>query len=151
MKTSSKGIALISFYEGCKLKAYLCPAGIWTIGFGHTGKDVWAGLEITHARALELLAIDLAQFEKDVLFLTKGKVLTQGEFDALVSFAYNVGSDIDTDKIAEGLGDSTLLVKFMAGDKAGAAQEFHKWNKAKGKVLAGLVNRREAEYRLFIS
>lgn len=151
MKLSDRGYTLITFYEGCKLKAYKCPAGIWTIGYGHTGSDVYEGLVITKERALELLRKDIVAFEKDVVFLSEGHAMSQGEFDAMVSFAFNVGSDIDLDKIAEGLGDSTLLKKFLAGDRVGAADEFPKWNKAKGKVLPGLVNRRAAERELFLS
>ena len=149
MKISNKGIALIKEYEGCKLKAYTCSAGVWTIGYGHTrgGK---AGDVITQAQADAFFLEDIKAFERDVNSLLKVPV-TQGMFDALVSFAFNVGSDIDADTIAEGLGDSTLLKKVNAGDKAGAANEFAKWNKAAGKVVSGLVRRREAERKLFLS
>ena len=149
MKISNKGIALIKEYEGCKLKAYKCSAGVWTIGYGHT-RGVKAGDVITQAQADAFFLEDIKAFERDVNSLLKVPV-TQGMFDALVSFAFNVGSDIDADTVAEGLGDSTLLKKVNAGDKAGAANEFAKWNKAAGKVVAGLVRRREAERKLFLS
>lgn len=149
MKTSPAGVALIQRFESLELRAYQCAAGVWTIGWGHTGPDVYRGLCITRARADELLAQDLARFERDVLQLVKVP-LTQHQFDALVSFAFNVGSDIDADTIAEGLGDSTLLRKLNAGDYAGAADEFPKWNKSRGQVLAGLVRRRAAERELFM-
>jgi lysozyme len=148
MKISNAGINLIKHFEACKLNAYLCPAGVWTIGWGHTGRDVRKGMVITQAQADKLLAEDLAQFERDVNSLVKVKV-TQGQFDALVSFAFNVGSDIDDDDIAEGLGDSTLLRKLNKGDYDGACAEFAKWNKSKGKVLNGLVRRRSIEAELF--
>lgn len=146
---SDECIRLIQHYEGCKLKAYKCPAGVWTIGYGHTGKDVKEGLVISQQRATDLLREDVANFAADVNSLLKVRV-TQRQFDALVSFAYNVGSDIDLDTIAEGLGDSTLLKLVNAGNFAKAADEFPKWNKAKGKVLGGLVKRRAAERALFL-
>lgn len=150
MFISNRGLELIKEFEGCKLTAYKCPAGIWTIGYGHTGLDVYKGLTISAAHAVALLREDIRQFEKDVTSLLKVPV-NQNQFDALVSFAFNLGSDIDKDDIAEGLGDSTLLKKVNSMDFAGAALEFPKWNKAGGKVLAGLSRRRAAEQRLFLS
>lgn len=149
---SNEGIQLIQHFESCRLKTYLCSAGKLTIGWGHTGADVKAGMVITQARADELFRIDVGRFVKDVNFLVK-KPITQKQFDALVSFAFNIGSDIDDDKIAEGLGDSTLLRHVNNGDFAKAADEFLKWDKArvKGKLtrLAGLTKRRVAERALF--
>lgn len=147
-KASDECIRLIQHYEGVKLKAYKCPAGVWTIGYGHTGKDVKEGMTISAQRATDLLREDVADFAADVNSLLKVRV-TQRQFDALVSFAFNVGSDIDLDDIPEGLGDSTLLKFVNKGDFAKAANEFPKWNKANGKVLPGLVKRRAAERALF--
>lgn len=150
MKINQAGINLIKKYEQCRLYSYQCSAGVWTIGWGHTGPDVKSDMQITQQMADLLLEKDLQKFEKEVLSLLKVKV-TSNQFSALVSFAFNVGSDIDADTIAEGLGDSTLLKKLNAGDVKGAAEEFPKWNKAKGKVLNGLTKRRLEEKELFLS
>lgn len=149
MRISQTGIALIQHFESCKLEAYQDSGGVWTIGWGHTGADVRRGLRWTQLQADQALEDDLLRFERDVSSLVK-VVLRQYEFDALVSFSFNCGSDIDADKIAEGLGDSTLLRKLNAEDRAGAADEFPKWNKDGGKVLAGLTRRRKAERALFL-
>lgn len=138
-KTSAAGIALIVRFEGERLTAYLCPAGVWTIGVGHTGPDVHPGLRIARDRSRALLMQDLARFEQAVARLAP--VATQAQFDALVAFAFNVGSDA--------LAGSTLLRKHKAGDYAGAAAEFARWNKAGGKALPGLTARRAAEARLY--
>jgi lysozyme len=144
MRTSTTGQRLIAEFEGCKLTAYKCPAGIWTIGIGHTtaaGKPVVkSGMRITQAEADEILARDLVRFEDAVGRLVRVPV-TQNQFDALVSFAFNLGEG--------NLATSTLLKKLNAGDYAGAADQFARWNKAKGKVLAGLTRRRAAEADLF--
>lgn len=142
MKISNKGIALIKEYEGCKLKAYRCSAGVLTIGYGSTGSHVKEGMVITQAEAESLLKKDLVRFEEGVNSVVSVP-MTQGMFDALVSFSFNLGLG--------NLKSSTLLKKVNAGDKAGAANEFLKWDKAGGKVLAGLMRRREAEKRLFLS
>lgn len=139
MKTSQRGIDLIKTFEGLKLTAYVCPAGVLTIGYGTT-KGVTKGQTITAAEAERLLRADLAVFEAGVSKAVKVP-LEQHEFDALVSFAYNIGLGA--------LGKSTLLRLLNAGDKAGAARQFERWNKAGGKVLAGLTRRREAERKLF--
>ena len=94
-------------------------------------------------------ARDIAAFETGVNLLLDGKPTTQAQFDALVSFAYNVGLDIDDDTIAEGLGDSTLLKKHLAGDYAGAQAAFASWKYNDGKVMNGLVRRRAAEAALY--
>jgi lysozyme len=149
MKISNNGLALIKQFEGVKLDAYPDPAtgaAPWTIGYGHTGPEVRPGLRWTQAQADQALLADVARFERDVTQLVT-VVISQNQFDALVSFAYNVGSDIDADNIAEGLGDSTLLHKLNAGDVEGAAAEFPKWNKQK---LPGLTRRRAAERDLFL-
>ncbi|EOZ1373914.1 lysozyme [Enterobacter hormaechei] len=146
MQTSDKGIALIKAFEGCKLVAYQDSVGVWTIGYGWTqpvdGKPVRAGMTIKQETAERLLKTGLVSYESDVYRLVKVG-LTQGQFDALVSFAYNLG--------ARSLSTSTLLRKLNAGDYAGAADEFLRWNKAGGKVLNGLTRRREAERALFLS
>ena len=148
MRTSDVGIALIKKYEGLRLKAYKCPAGVWTIGYGHT-RGVQPGDRITPEQAEEYLREDLKDCEQDVMDLVE-VFINQNQFDALVSFVYNVGADIDTDHFAEGLGDSTLLIKLNGGDPEGAAREFPKWVYAGGKKLNGLIARREAERQLFL-
>lgn len=146
MQTSDKGIALIKQFEGCKLTAYQDSVGVWTIGYGWTqpvdGKPIRAGMTIKQETAERLLKTGLVSYEIDVSRLVKVS-LTQGQFDALVSFTYNLG--------ARSLSTSTLLRKLNAGDYAGAADEFLRWNKAGGKVLNGLTRRREAERTLFLS
>ncbi|HDV8211905.1 TPA: lysozyme [Enterobacter hormaechei] len=146
MQTSEKGIALIKELEGCKLTAYRDSVGVWTIGYGWTqpvdGKPIRSGMTIKQETAERLLKTGLVSYESDVSRLVKVG-LTQGQFDALVSFTYNLG--------ARSLSTSTLLRKLNAGDYAGAADEFLRWNKAGGKVLNGLTRRREAERALFLS
>nr|WP_269841901.1 lysozyme [Enterobacter asburiae] len=146
MQTSDKGIALIKQFEGCKLTAYQDSVGVWTIGYGWTklvdGKPIRAGMTIKQETAERLLKTGLVSYESDVSRLVKVG-LTQGQFDALVSFTYNLG--------ARSLSTSTLLRKLNAGDYAGAADEFLRWNKAGGNVLNGLTRRREAERALFLS
>jgi len=152
MKTSTNGVQVMHYFEQCRLKAYPDPAtggAPWTIGWGDTGPDVVPGLTITQDEADARFARRLVrEFEPGVMSLVKVP-LTQGQFDALVCFAYNVGLDDDTDTLAEGLGDSTLLRKVNAGDFAGAADQFQFWNKAAGKVMLGLRRRRAAEKALF--
>ena len=142
MTQSQDCIDLVAQFEGCKLTAYLCPAGVLTIGYGHTGPDVKPGQTITQDRARQLLAADLAKFAAGVNELCNGWRITQGMFDALVSFAYNLGLGA--------LAGSTLLRLLRAGDVQGAAKQFDRWNKAAGKVLPGLVKRRAAERDLFL-
>ena len=149
MQTSDEGIALIKGFEGCRMTAYPDPGtggSPWTIGYGWTlpvdGKPVRPGMTIDQATADRLLKTGLVSYENDVLKIVKVK-LTQGQFDALVSLAYNIGS--------RALSTSTLLKKLNAGDIKGAADEFLRWNKAGGKALNGLTRRREAERALFLS
>lgn len=146
MQTSEKGISLIKEFEGCKLNAYQDSVGVWTIGYGWTqpvdGKPIRAGMTIKQETAERLLKTGLVSYESDVSRLVKVG-LTQGQFDALVSFTYNLG--------ARSLSTTTLLRKLNAGDYAGAADEFLRWNKAGGKILNGLTRRREAERALFLS
>jgi lysozyme len=146
MKTGLNGLNLIKEKEGLRLKPYLCSAKVATIGYGSTmyadGRKVTLkDAAITESQALELLANTLGKYEKAVNDYVK-VTLTQNEFDALVSFTYNLGSG--------NLLSSTLLKKLNAGDKAGAANQFEVWNKAGGKVLQGLVTRRAAEKALFL-
>lgn len=140
MNISENGLDLIRAFEGLLLTAYRCPAGVWTIGYGSTGPHVREGLSITEEYADDLLLDDLARFEAGVRLLVKVKI-DQDEFDALCSLAFNIG--------LRNFKTSTALRKLNAGDYAGAASAFRMWNKAGGKVLPGLVKRREAESRLF--
>jgi lysozyme len=130
---------MIESWEGCKLTAYKDPVGIWTVGFGHTGRDVAQGLTITMDQAREILAEDLKEFENAVLELVPDT--TQQQFDALVSFAFNVG--------AGALRSSTLRRLHNEGKHFDAQREFAKWNKAGGKVLQGLVRRRAGEAAVY--
>ena len=149
MKTSRAGIDLIKHFESFRPSPYLCDGGKWTIGWGHTKGVTKDTKPITMAEGEALLAEDLVEFEDAVTDLVVVP-LEQHQFDALVSFCFNVGADIDADAIAEGLGDSTLLKKLNAGDAVGAAAEFLRWNKAKGRIMRGLVKRREAEMNMFL-
>lgn len=147
MKTSQNGINLIKSFEDLKLESYKCPAGIWTIGYGHTA-NVKPNQKISELQADTLLAIDLQRFENAVNNLV-AVPLTQNQFDALVSFVFNVGIG---DKIKKtGFISSTLLTLLNSGDYNGAAEQFKRWNKSKGKVLNGLTHRRKAERELFLS
>lgn len=140
MRISNDGIALIKFYEGLRLKTYLCSAGVLTIGYGHTGPDVRAGMTISEQEADDLLRKDLKRFEDGVESLVKVD-LAEDEFSALVAFAFNVGLG--------NLKSSTLLRLLNNGDYSGAAAQFGRWAKAGGKTLPGLVKRRESESRMF--
>ena len=141
LKTGNKGIELIKQFEGCKLKAYKCPSGVWTIGYGHT-KGVSEGDTITQEEALNLLKEDLKIYEDYVnKYVTIS--LNQNQFDALVSFTYNCGPG--------SLKSSTLLRKLNQNEIYGASEEFTKWVKSKGKILEGLVKRRKAEQELFLT
>jgi lysozyme len=134
------GLDLVKSFEGLKLRAYLCPAKVWTIGFGSTGPHVTAGKVITEAQANDLLQDDLDRFEKAVTRLVTVP-LTQNQYDALVSFAFNVG--------ISALERSTLLKRVNAKLFDQAKAEFAKWNRAGGRPLAGLTRRRAAEAALF--
>jgi len=141
MEVSDKGIALTKASEGCKLKAYPDPASggaPWTIGWGSTGPDVKKGIVWTQKKADQRLLARLGTLAAAIQ--SKSKV-TQGQLDALVDFAYNLGLG--------GLYNSTLWRKHKAGDYAGAAEEFPKWKFASGKVMNGLVTRRAKEQKLY--
>lgn len=133
---------LIEKWEGRKLKAYVCPAGILTIGMGHTGRDVTPGKVITDAEADALLKKDMGLAAVSVRTLVKVP-LTQGQFDALVSFVFNLGGGR--------LRDSTLLKKLNAKDYTGAHAEFDKWVYSGKTKLQGLVNRRNDEQVMYLS
>lgn len=139
-RINKAGLQLIKDSEGLQLTAYKCPAGVWTIGYGHTGPDVRPGLTITPREATELLQADLLKFERAVSALVT-ITINDNQFSALVSFAYNVGEGA--------LARSTLLRHLNAGRIAMAAQEFLRWTKAGGVELPGLVRRRRAERDLF--
>ncbi|MEI7252823.1 lysozyme [Pectobacterium versatile] len=146
MQISANGINLIKQFEGCELSAYQDSVGVWTIGFGWTqavdGKPIRRGMKIDAATAERLLKTGVVQYERAVNQLVRVSI-TQNQFDALVSFTYNLGS--------RSLSTSTLLKNLNGGDISGVAAEFMKWNRAGGKVLAGLTRRREAERALFLS
>lgn len=142
---STNGTKLIASFEGLELTAYLCPAKVWTIGLGTTvysnGQPVKKGDTCTKEQALQYKAHDLRRFENCVNSAVKVSI-NQNQFDALVSLAYNIGP--------KAFKDSTLLKKLNASDYKGAADQFLVWNKSRGKVLKGLVNRRAAEHTLFL-
>lgn len=164
LRISQAGVDLIKSFEGCpdgdpatvNLDPYMDPVKLWTVGWGHLIIDPITrrslkGIEkqarvrelyphgITVQEAEDLLRADLYRHERNVVSLVKFG-LTQGEYDALVSFDFNTGK----------LATSTMLVRINAGDKAGAATEFQRWNKAGGRVLTGLIRRRKAERELFM-
>lgn len=162
MKVSSHGIALIREFEGFLSKAYKCPAGVWTIGYGSThyedGQAVKSGDVISQAYAEKLLQHDVAVIERQLIRALNADeiIVSQGQFDALVDFAYNLG--------ASKLVNSTLWKKLKAKDYESAANEFLIWNKIKvknivnGQVVGfklvevkGLTRRRQSEQKLFLS
>ncbi|WP_370584683.1 lysozyme [Oculatella sp. LEGE 06141] len=138
---NQEGLNLVKNFEGFRSQAYRDPVGVWTIGYGHTGADVRAGQVITRAEGEALLRQDLRRFENHVRRLVKVP-LSSNQFSALVSFTYNVGQGA--------LAGSTLLRLLNRSDYRGAADQFPRWNKAGGRVLAGLVRRRSAERALFL-
>lgn len=138
-KLSQSGINLIKKFEGCRLTAYLCPANKWTIGWGHTD-GVKQGQVITQAQADALFLKDVQEFVDGVNKLVKVEI-NQNQFDALVAFSYNCGLGA--------LENSTLLKYVNAKQFEKASAEFDRWNKGGGKVLPGLVRRRNEEQALF--
>ena len=140
MELSSRGLELIQRYEGLRLQAYLDSAGVPTIGYGST-KGVRMGDTITETQALELLEADVER-HADAVREYVDVPINQHQFDALVSFTFNVG--------AGAFQRSTLLRKLNAMNYQGAADEFPRWVNAGGKMLAGLVKRRKAERALFL-
>ncbi len=140
--TTQKMRKMIEDWEGKRLTAYRDPVGIATIGYGHTGPDVHMGQVTTAEQADTLLANDLHKFEAAVKGLA-GPKTTQGQFDAFVSFCFNLGSGA--------LKSSTLLRRHLAGRYPEAADEFLKWNHAGGVELAGLTRRRRGERQVYLS
>ncbi len=140
MKTSQEGIDLIKQFEGLRLSTYLDSVGVPTIGYGSSGPHVRMGDKITKEEAEKLLVRDVERFEKCVERLVKVP-LSQNQFDALVSFTFNLGCG--------SLERSTLLSKLNEGNYEYAASEFDKWVYAGEEILDGLVRRREAESKLF--
>lgn len=150
MTPSPRCIALVRSYEKCRLTAYKPTANdVWTLGWGATGRDIKVGMTWTQAQADARFDRDLAMFAAGVERLLGGRPTSQAQFDAMVSFAYNVGLDDDANNAAEGFGDSTLLRLHKAGDFRGAANQFGLWNKQKGVVLRGLTRRRAEEAALY--
>jgi GH24 family phage-related lysozyme (muramidase) len=141
MKIGKAGIELIKSFEGLVLYAYQCPAKVWTIGYGHTGKvngkPIKKGMKITKEQAEELLLQDIVKFEKKVSKYDKKYKWTQNEFDSLVSFAFNIGS-IDQLTALGTRSKSTIACKILL------------YNKSAGRVLTGLMRRREIERLLFL-
>ena len=139
MNVSQKCVDLIKHFEGFEDTAYLCPANVWTIGYGRT-RNVKEGDRITEPQAERDLLEELEEFKHQVLNSVKVE-LTQNELDALTSWTYNLG--------VGNLNSSTLLKKLNAGSKDEVPAEMLRWNKAGGEVLAGLTKRREAEAELW--
>ena len=135
-KINKNGLNLIKKYEGCKLTSYICPAGVLTIGYGHTGKDVKPNQTISKKKAINLLKKDLARFERHVQSYNYIYEWTDNEFSALVSFAYNIGN-IDQ------------LTAYGTRTRSQIRSAMLKYVKANGKTLQGLVKRRKAELKLF--
>jgi len=159
VKVSPEAIKMIKHHEGVRLRPYRCPALLWTVGVGHVIEPAHINTKIDERRTLPIppgwdrkltmgevdtiLAQDLARFERGVARLCPGSVGYQGIFDALVSFSFNVGLG--------NLQRSGLRMKTNRGDFEEAAEEFLKWTKAAGRVLPGLVKRREDERALYLS
>ena len=152
MKASKSAYVLIHTFEGCRLHAYKCPAGVWTIGWGHTA-GVYEGMTITREKANELLKKDVAIFEDHLNYalglddagrMPNGLPISQHQFDALLSFTFNVGTG--------NLARSTLLRKVKANPKDLSIRgEFSRWVYGGGKRLPGLVRRRKMEADLYFS
>lgn len=132
----------LATWEGLKLTAYRDVGGVWTIGYGHTGPDVFSGKTITPDEAKRLADIDIAEAEQAVNSGLK-VVVNQNQYDALVSLTYNIGNAAFL--------RSTALKRLNEGDVLGAAEAITWWNLVKGKVNKGLVNRRQAEKKLFLT
>lgn len=150
MKISQRGIGLIKSSEGLKLKAYLCPAGIWTIGYGFT-KGVRAGMTITKEQAEQRLIDELLTREKELnQILDKNNVVVnQNQFDALMDWCYNF-SPYRLEHGGSGHGPTGILTRLMKKDYQGAAKELLRWNKVGGVSSNGLIKRRKEEYDLFV-
>ena len=141
MKISNNGLDLVKHFEGLVLEAYKCPAGVWTIGYGHT-KDVQPGDSWSEDHADHMLEVEMEEYEKYINDLVTVE-LNQNQFDAMVSWVYNLG--------VGNLQSSTLLKVLNAGDYAGVPEQIMRWNKAGRKTLEGLTRRRQAEADLFVA
>ena len=141
MQVSKNGIAFIRDHEGCRLTAYKDGGGVWTIGVGHTGKDVHSGQTISQFEADELLEMDLQ--EHDVSLYLDGCKTSQNQFDAMTSLAFNIGM--------ERFHNSTVLKRHKLGNFIGAANAFLLWRFDNGKPVEGLSRRREAERKLYLA
>lgn len=141
MNIGKEGLELIKFFETLFLKAYLCPANAWTIGYGHT-KGVYGSMEITEEEADQFLEEDVAESEEWVNKLVEPS-LNQHQFDAMVSWTFNLGPT--------NLNSSTLLKRINSNDWDDVPYQMKRWNKAKGQILKGLVRRRQAEALLWQS
>jgi lysozyme len=137
---NAAGLALLKEFEGLRLKAYKCPAGVWTIGYGTTA-DVKEGQVITEAQAEGFLKADLAKFEAGVEKLIGDA--TDNQFSACVSLAYNIG--------LSAFAGSTVLKRHKLGNYLGASRAFGMWIRGGGRILPGLVRRREAEAKLYLA
>lgn len=133
----------IEQWEGFRETAYLCPAGVLTIGFGHTGSDVKEGQVVTYKEAYDMLLEDLKRYASGLAFWVN-VYLTEGQYVALMSLAYNIGVDGVVHKCPK------LMRAVNAGDEEEAARQFLDVNKANGKVLPGLTRRRQAEAKLYL-
>lgn len=145
IRTSAQGLGLIHMHEGLRLETYWDHlAGVWSIGWGHTGDDVYPGRKITEGEASELLRQDVITAERAIRHRVLVQ-LRQNEFDALVSLVYNLGpGEVLNPKT------STLKRKLDSGDLAGAAGEFTRWNTSGGETVEGLVLRRWREAGLWL-
>ena len=143
MRINDAGIAIIKRAEGLRLDSYRCPAGVATVGFGHTGPDVRIPMTITPGEAERLLHEDLARFENGVTNCLGGAPTNSNQFSAMCSLSYNIGLG--------NFATSTVLKRHRNGQYAGAANAFLLFNKAGGKVLPGLVTRREDERELYLA
>jgi lysozyme len=148
MKISAAGLDLLMEFEGLHLTAYVCPNDVWAIGFGHT-HDVHEGDTCTEAQAIAWLSEDVLYFEEGVTRMVTRDNMTQGQFDALVAFSYQVG--LGDGIFDDGLEDSDLLRLFNEGDDEKTAEEFLRWDKVDNKIDKELTRRREAERVLFLS
>jgi lysozyme len=139
-RINDRGLELIKSFEGLRLEAYRCSAGVLTIGWGSTGSHVKEGMTITEEEAEALLRKDLARFENGVSVLAG--VSSDSQFAAMVSLAFNIGLGA--------FAGSTVLKRHKLGNRMGAANAFMMWNKAGGRILKGLIRRREAERKLYL-
>lgn len=141
MNISKEGLVLIKHFEGCELKAYRCPANVLTIGYGHT-KNVTEDMEITQQEANDMLDEELIEYCEYIDKMVKVS-LNQNQFDALVAWIYNLGPT--------NFRNSTLLTVLNQERYSDVPEQIKRWNKADGKILDGLIKRREAEALLFES